>query len=804
MAEKGGAKGKRVRTTDPALTEDATKTKKKAAGAAAKAKKTAAKKPPAQEVSAETKAETAKAAKSTKTAKTTKTTKKPAKTATAKKTEKAGKTSKAGRGERTYNAKSAKEAAALSQGKTLVIVESPAKARTLEKILGKGYHVEASVGHVRDLPKARIAVDVEHDFTPEYINVRGKAALIKSLQAASYASARTLLASDPDREGEAISWHLATLLGIDPATDCRIRMQEITEQGVKNAVAHPDRIDMNLVDAQQSRRILDRLVGYNLSPLLWFKVQRGLSAGRVQSVALRIVCEREEEIESFVPKEYWLLDVEASGDAGKKKYLMRVEKKDKKPFVPEDAAQSEAAEAAVRDNPIVVESYKVKETKRLPLPPFKTSVLQQEASRRLGFSPRRTMRIAQSLYEGVEIPGRGPVGLITYMRTDSLRLSPEALDASRRYIGERLGPEYLPEKPNFYTPKGKAQDAHEAIRATDPFLTPESLKPHLRPEQFRLYELIWSRFVASQMTPATVARTTIEANAGAYGMKQAGIVVLFPGWGRVWPLGVKDVEIPRAEPGETLDLVDIKREQKFTQPPARYTDAGLVKVLEEKGIGRPSTYASIIETLSDRGYVERDDDGKKLVPTKLGRVVNVFLVKYFPKLINTEFTAEMESELDAVEAGNENWVEVVRSFWDGFKPTLDEVSATAERMTIAPQEIGENCPECGHPLVIKRGRFGEFIACTGYPECKYTRNIVKSTGIRCPKCGEGELIRRKASKGKVKGRSFYGCSRYPDCDFVSWKKPTPAKQAAQPEGGETFDDAAEPDFDTVEGGSGLE
>ena len=660
-------------------------------------------------------------------------------------------------------------------GKTLVIVESPAKAKTLEKILGRDFHVEASIGHVRDLPKARIAVDVDNDFTPEYINVRGKAPIIKALKAASASSARTLLASDPDREGEAIAWHLSTLLDIDPSSDCRIRMQEITEHGVRSSVENPDRIDMDLVDAQQSRRILDRLVGYNLSPLLWFKLQRGLSAGRVQSVALRIICEREDEIEAFIPEEYWLIDVVAG--SGERKYTLRIDKKKGKGFMPKNAAESLEAEKTVRENPIIVESFKTKETKRPPLPPFKTSVLQQEASRRLGYSPRRTMRIAQSLYEGVEIPGRGPVGLITYMRTDSLRLAPEALDSSRRYIKENMGAEFLPDKPNFYSSKGKAQDGHEAIRATDPFITPDSVRAHLRPEQFRLYELIWKRFIASQMSPARVARTTIEASAGEYGMKQAGIVVLFEGWGAVWPLGVKDVSIPAAEPGEKLDLIDIMREQKFTQPPSRYTDAGLVKVLEEKGIGRPSTYASIIETLSDRGYVDRDDEEKKLVPTKLGRTVNSFLVRYFPKLINTEFTAGMESELDSVESGTANWIEVLRKFWSDFKPTLDEVSATAERMQIAPTEIGEDCPECGKPLVIKRGRFGEFIACSGYPDCRYTRNIVKTTGIKCPKCGTGELIRRKAGKGKAKGRSFYGCTGYPDCDFVSWKKPS-AKTAA--------------------------
>ncbi|MDR1137415.1 MAG: type I DNA topoisomerase, partial [Synergistaceae bacterium] len=650
---------------------------------------------------------------------------------------------------------------------------SPAKAHTLEKILGHSYCVAASIGHVRDLPKGRIAVDVDNNFEPEYINVRGKGDLIKSLKAASGVSTRTLLASDPDREGEAIAWHLAKLLDIDPASDCRIRMHEITERGVKSAVANPDHIDMNLVDAQQSRRILDRLVGYNLSPLLWYKLQRGLSAGRVQSVALRIVCEREDEIEIFVPEEYWLLDVNAS--SGDRHYTMRVEKKNGKKFLPENLAQSLEAEKNIKENPIVVDSFKVKETKRSALPPFKTSVLQQEASRRLGFSPRRTMRIAQTLYEGIEIPGRGPTGLITYMRTDSLRLAPEAVESSRKFIGGTMGDEYLPEKPNVFSPKGRAQDAHEAIRATDSSLTPESLKPHLTSDQFKVYDLIWRRFKSSQMSPAKVARTTVEASAGAYGMKQDGLTVLFDGWGKIWPLGIKDTVIPQAASGEILELNGIKREQKFTQPPSRYTDAGLVKVLEEKGIGRPSTYASIIETLADRGYVVRDDD-RKLTPTKLGRTVNVFLVKYFPKLINTAFTAQMESELDSVESGTENWVGIVRSFWSDFKPLLDEVSATAERMKIEAVAIGEDCPECARPLVIKNGRFGEFIACSGYPECKYTRNIVKTTGIKCPKCGEGEIIRRKAGKGKVKGRSFYGCSRYPECDYVSWKKPAPPKK----------------------------
>lgn len=675
--------------------------------------------------------------------------------------------------------------AALSEGKTLIIVESPAKARTLEKILGSDYHVEASVGHVRDLPKGRIGIDVENNFEPEYIQTRGKADIIRTLKKESAASKKTLLASDPDREGEAISWHLAQILGIDPTTECRIRMQEITKEGVRSAVDNPDRINLDKVDAQQSRRVLDRLVGYQLSPLLWYKVQRGLSAGRVQSVALRIICEREEEIEAFVPQEYWLLDVHALAEDGRR-YVLRVEKRGGKTFQIESAEQSLVVERELREKPLAISDYRKKESSRAALPPFKTSQLQQEASRRLGFSPRRTMGIAQSLYEGIDIPGRGPVGLITYMRTDSLRISPEAIESSRRYIGEAMGDAYLPEKPNYYTPKEKAQDAHEAIRPTDPFLTPAFLKGYLNPEQFRLYELIWNRFIASQMTPARMARTTVEAACGEYGLKQQGIVVLFDGWGKLWPLGVKDVTIQPATVGEPLSAERINREQKFTQPPARFTDAGLVKVLEEKGIGRPSTYASIMETLVDRGYVNRGEEDKKLIPTPLGRIVCAFLVRYFPKQINTGFTAAMETDLDRVEAGEAAWNDVVREFWSEFKPILDEVTATAERMPVPSEEIGEDCPECQKPLVIRRGRFGEFIACTGFPDCRYTRKIVKTTGIACPKCTTGELVRRKVTKGKTKGRFFYACSRYPDCDFVAWKKPG-AEKGAQEEGTEPYE-----------------
>ena len=662
------------------------------------------------------------------------------------------------------------------EGKILVVVESPAKAKTLEKILGNGYKVLASVGHVRDLPKGRIAIDIDNDFEPDYIQVRGKAGLIRGLKGASQVSSRTLLASDPDREGEAIAWHLASILEIDPKSECRIRMQEITEHGVTDAVKEPDSIDLDKVDAQQARRVLDRLVGYQLSPLLWNKVKRGLSAGRVQSVALRIICEREDEIDKFIPEEYWLIDVESSSTDGKRKYRLRADKFMGKPLFVHNEKEAALVESDINKSELKVEEFKTKESPKSALPPFKTSTLQQEASRRCGFAPGRTMRIAQSLYEGVDIPGRGPIGLITYMRTDSLRISPEAVESSKKFILDNYGKKYLPEGLNTYASKARSQDAHEAIRATDPFITPGSVKDCLTPEQYRLYDLIWSRFIASQMAPAIIARTTMTCVSGEYSLKQSGAVVVFDGWGKVFPLGVKDADMKPAVEGETLLIDKIIKDQRFTQPPSRYTEAGLVKALEEKGIGRPSTYAAIINTLSVRNYVDRGEEDKKLIPTKLGRLVNTFLIKYFSSLINVDFTAMMEDELDRIEAGELRWRKVVGEFWNGFKPVLDDVSEHAESMRPEPELVGEPCPECGKDLLVKSGRFGEFIACSGYPECKYTRNIVRTTGIKCPKCGEGELVRRRAAKGKVKGRMFYGCTRYPECDYISWKKPGSAEQ----------------------------
>jgi DNA topoisomerase-1 len=671
----------------------------------------------------------------------------------------------------TTKRKSRSKKFAQFENKTLVIVESPAKAKTLEKILGRKYKVLASIGHVRDLPKGRLAIDLENGFEPEYIKVRGKAEIIRNLKGASDASSNTLLAADPDREGESIAWHIAHLLEIDPASKCRIRMHEITKHGVTNAVKNPDSIDLDRVDAQQARRVLDRLVGYQLSPLLWNKVQRGLSAGRVQSVALRLVCEREDEIDKFVPEEYYLVDVMCESEDGKRDYKLRLDRYKDKPVKIGNAAEADKAESEIKASGVYVDEFRIRDGRRSALPPLKTSTLQQEASRRFGYAPRRTMRIAQALYEGIDLPGKGPTGLITYMRTDSLRLAPEAVTAARKYIDGEIGAEYLSKGANSYTSKEKSQDAHEAIRATDPYVTPQSIKEYLQPDQYRIYELIWSRYVASQMSEAKLARTTLICKSGDYQLKQTGVEVVFEGWGKIVPLGVKEIKLPKAIEGERLEIEDVKKEQRFTQPPSRYTEAGLVKLLEEKGIGRPSTYATIMETLSARNYVARGDEDKKLSPTKLGRIVNTFLVTNFPGVIDTEFTATMEGALDRIEGGELLWRNVIARFWESFKPVLDDVSKNAKSMRPEPEKIGEKCPECGEELVIKNGRYGEFIACMGYPDCRYTRKLIRTIGVKCPKCEEGELVRRRAMKGKAKGRFFYSCSRYPDCDYSTWKKP---------------------------------
>ncbi|MDY3868053.1 MAG: type I DNA topoisomerase [Pyramidobacter sp.] len=665
-----------------------------------------------------------------------------------------------------------------------MVVESPTKARSLTKILGSSYTVKASVGHIVDLPKSRLAIDIEHDFKPEYILVKGKAKIKKELQTAA-ASARTvLLAADPDREGEAIAWHVSGILGIDPASDCRIRIHEITADAVKNAVKHPEPIDMNRVNAQQARRVLDRLVGYQLSPLLWRKVRRGLSAGRVQSVALAIICQREDEISAFVPKDYWNICVDACSPDGRH-YRLRVEREnnvslltDGKPLAIDSLEKAQRFENVLRTEPIAVAAFTQKNSSRKAPVPFKTSTLQQAAASRLGFSPRRTMSVAQSLFEGVVIPSKGVTGLITYMRTDSLRMAPEAVNQARSVIKETFGSKYIPAKPIMYHASSNAQDAHEAIRPTDFTLKPELIKSALSPEQYRLYDLIWRRSIASQMTSAKVNSTAIECQCANLGLRAQGSSVSFDGWGAVWPLDLKDSLLSPAQEGEILTANEIETEQNQTRPPLRYTESSLIKTLEEDGIGRPSTYASIVETLYDRAYVVREED-RKLRPSELGRIVNRFLLDHFSSesaspIVNVGFTAAMESSLDEVESGKSNWVDLVGHFWKTFSDAIEEAEKAPAVPLPPPELTGELCPECGRPLVKKRSRFGEFIGCSGFPECRYIQPLQKKIGVPCPKCGAdegGEVVQKKSKKG----RTFFSCSRYPDCDFVSWNKPSASK-----------------------------
>ena len=702
------------------------------------------------------------------------------------KTSKAGakatavKTSKAG-AKATASKKPRARRGASADGKTLVIVESPSKATTLAGMLGKGYVVRSSKGHIRDLPKSRMAIDIEHDFAPEYILVKGKAELKNELMALAKSASNVLLASDPDREGEAIAWHLADVLGVDMSERCRVRFYEITADAVRAAVQSPDFIDRHKVDAQQARRILDRLVGYTLSPLLWKKIRYGLSAGRVQSVALDLICRREREIQSFVPTPYWAVSVSATTQDGRA-YELKADRWDGKsllkgsiPLHIDSEEKADAILAEVRKGPLVVSEHRIKESPRAAPAPFRTSTLQQEASRRLSMVPRHAMRVAQELYEGLDLPGRGHVGLITYMRTDSLRLSDDAVAACRSLIAERFGPDHLPSKPKRYAAPGRTQDAHEAIRPTDPSLSPELLEASLTPDQYKLYDMIWRRFVACQMAPAVTAKATVRATAGRAGLSQDGETLIFDGWSALWPLDLKGEAMDPAREGEELAPTSMEKEQRATRPPARYSEATLIKTLEENGVGRPSTYATIAGTLDLRGYVEKNDE-RRFCPTQLGMTVDDFLVEWFDRkdlssIVDAGFTAQMEKELDEVEDAEREWLDVVRGFWEEFSRTVEEAQG-AERMPLPePEPIGEDCPECGHPLVKKRGRFGDFIACSGYPDCRYTRNILKTIGVPCPKCGEGEggEVARRRSK---KGRTFYSCSRYPECSYISWDQPT--------------------------------
>lgn len=645
--------------------------------------------------------------------------------------------------------------------KTLLIVESPSKAKIIGKYLGSKYKVIASVGHVRDLPKSRLAVDVDNNFEPDYINIRGKGDVIKTLKKEASSADAILLATDPDREGEAISWHIANLLGIDITTPCRVKFNEINKEAVKEAIKHPEPIDMGLVDAQQGRRILDRLVGYQISPLLWKKVSRGLSAGRVQSAALKIVCDREDEITNFIPKEYW--DIKADfGDS----FIAELAKvKGKKAHVTSKEA-ADRIESELSNSQYVVKSVKNGNKNVRPYAPFTTSSMQQDAANKIGFSTKKTMQVAQQLYEGVNIKGSGARGLITYIRTDSTRVSQTAKEAAISYIKGAYGDNYAGN--NVYTNKNKAmQDAHEAIRPSDVNLTPESLSDSLTPDQMKLYNLIWTRFVASQMKVAVYDTSSVAIENGIYEFKATGSRMIFDGWRKIYPVKQEgDNYIPEVSEGDVLSIEKLLKEQKFTQPPARYTEASLVKELEDKNIGRPSTYASIISVLIDRRYVKREK--KALVPSKLGFDVIGILKEYFTDIVDVEFTGEMEDNLDLIELGDISWRKVIDDFYVGFKEELKVAEEEVEKIEKEVIPTGEMCELCGAPMVYKEGRFGRFMACSSYPECKNTKPIIKTTGIKCPKCGKDIIEKKSRRTGKI----FYGCQGYPECDVSFWDKPT--------------------------------
>ena len=656
--------------------------------------------------------------------------------------------------------------------KDLVIVESPAKAKTIEKYLGGSYKVKASMGHLRDLPKSKMGVDIENGFEPQYIPVRDKTELIQELKKDAKSAKTVYLATDPDREGEAISWHLKELLELPDDKARRVTFNEITKKVVTESIQHPRDIDQNLVDAQQARRILDRIVGYTLSPLLWRKVKRGLSAGRVQSVATRMVVDREEEIQSFVKEEYWLLDALLSLEAGGS-FTARFFGKGEKKQELKSRADVDAIIDATKDRPFTVESVKRGEKQRSPAPPFITSTLQQEASRRLGMTPRRTMSIAQQLYEGVEIAGQGSVGLITYMRTDSLRLSEEAIAAARGYIGERYGSAYLPAQPRRYKTKAGAQDAHEAIRPTDVRLTPELVRKDLTQEQYRLYRLIWGRFTACQMANAVYDNVSVDVVSAGYTFRANYSELKFPGYTAVYE-EARDEEsdeisspLPTLSEGERLRLEKMLADQQFTQPPARYTEATLIRAMEEKGIGRPSTYAPTITTITSHDYVVKE--GKYLRPTPLGQVVTELMEGHFADIVDLKFTNHMESELDEIEQGKAAWRDVLQEFYGGFHREMEAAEQELDGVRIKVPDVlsDEYCEICGRQLVVKKGKFGQFLACPGFPECSFTKPIVVEMPGKCPKCGS-KILKRTSKKGYV----FYACERGTDCGFITWDVPT--------------------------------
>ena len=659
---------------------------------------------------------------------------------------------------------------------TLVLVESPTKAKTIERYLGKGYVVKASMGHLRDLPKSQFAIDVDNNFEPKYINIRGKGDLIKELKKEAKKADKIYLASDPDREGEAIAWHLAHIFDIDSNSDCRIVFNEITKPAIQAAVKNPHSINLDMVDAQQARRMLDRIVGYKLSPLLWRKVRKGLSAGRVQSVTVKLICDREKEIRDFVSVEYWTIgtklkkgtspqfEAELSQINGKK---LEISKGDQARAIQE---KMEACKWKVND-------IKERQTSRKAAPPFTTSSLQQDAARKLGFTSKRTMMVAQQLYEGIDLGRKGPVGLITYMRTDSVRISEQAQQEAKEYILENFGEKYYPAKANVYSVGKKAQDAHEAIRPTSAMMVPQQIEKYLSKDQFKLYQLIWQRFVASQMVPAVFDRLTVTIkNDGKakdvkeeFTLKSTGSKMKFAGFTAVYTMADtndKDVILPDMTIGDDINLVKVNPVQHFTEPPPRYNDASLVKTLEEMGIGRPSTYAPIIETILARGYVQRIS--KSFQPTELGDIVVDMLKEYFKDIVDVKFTADLEGKLDSVAVGKVDKTDLLRDFYGPFAETLEKADEAIGHVELPVEVSDVPCDICGRMMVVKQGRFGKFLACPGFPECRNTKAILKDTGVKCPKC-DGHIVERKSRRGK----GFYGCNKYPECDFVSWDAPIP-------------------------------
>ncbi|MBA4536211.1 type I DNA topoisomerase [Bacillus aquiflavi] len=651
----------------------------------------------------------------------------------------------------------------------LVIVESPAKAKTIERYLGKKYKVKASMGHIRDLPKSQMGIDIENQYAPKYITIRGKGPVLKEIKTAAKKAKKIFLAADPDREGEAIAWHLANSLNLDTTSNCRVVFNEITKDAIKESFKYPRPIDMDLVDAQQARRILDRLVGYNISPLLWKKVKKGLSAGRVQSVAVRLIIEREKEIKSFEPKEYWTIE----GDflKGKETFEAAFYGIGAKKLELQSEEEVKNILNKLSDNVFTITTVTKKERKRNPAPPFTTSSLQQEAARKLNFRAKKTMMLSQQLYEGIDLGKEGTVGLITYMRTDSTRVSEIAQTEAREYIESAFGKEYYQGAVKREKKQVNAQDAHEAIRPTSSLREPSKMKQFLSRDQFRLYKLIWERFLASQMSPAVMDTMSVDLQNGEVVFRATGSAVKFPGFMKVYVEGSddqieeKDGLLPDLKVGDKIFNKDINPKQHFTQPPPRYTEARLVKALEELGIGRPSTYAPTLDTIQKRGYVALEN--KRFVPTELGEIVMGLILEFFPEIIDVEFTAKMEKDLDDVEAGKENWVAIIDHFYRDFEPRLEKAEKEMEKVEIKDEPAGEDCQECGNPMVFKMGRYGKFMACSNFPDCRNTKPIVKEIGVKCPKCKEGNIIERKSKKRRI----FYGCDTFPNCDFISWDKP---------------------------------